>query len=127
MAPNAPSAKQCVAFGPFRLSAADRLLEKEGVAVPLNSHALDLLIILVERAGEVVSKRDLIARAWPNQTVTESSLCGVDHVVERRRPHAEGRRDVTAGTVAPTLKASLEANHRRVAARSKFMQRHGRS
>src|SRR5262245_18759313 len=74
MAPNAPSAKQCVAFGPFRLSAADRLLEKEGVAVPLNSHALDLLIILVECAGEVVSKRDLIARAWPNQTVTESSL-----------------------------------------------------
>src|SRR5258705_13889503 len=66
--------KQDVAFGPFRLFAAQRLLEKRGVALPLSSRALDILIMLVERAGEVVTKKELIARAWPNLTVDESSL-----------------------------------------------------
>jgi predicted ATPase/DNA-binding winged helix-turn-helix (wHTH) protein len=89
MAPDDPGANQGVAFGPFRLFAAERLLEKEGVAVPLNSHALDLLIILVGRPGEVVSKRDLIARAWPNQTITESSLRV--YVSELRKALGDGR------------------------------------
>jgi DNA-binding winged helix-turn-helix (wHTH) protein len=66
--------KQGVAFGPFRLFAAQRLLEKRGVALPLSSRALDILTILVERAGEVVTKKELIARAWPNLTVDEDSL-----------------------------------------------------
>jgi predicted ATPase/DNA-binding winged helix-turn-helix (wHTH) protein len=61
-------------FGPFRLLATERLLERNGVAVPLSSRALDILIALVERAGEVVGKDDLIARAWPTLTVDESSL-----------------------------------------------------
>ena len=63
-----------VAFGPFRLFAVERLLEKDGAPLSLSSRALDLLIVLVEHAGEVVSKDDLIARAWPNLTVEESSL-----------------------------------------------------
>jgi predicted ATPase/DNA-binding winged helix-turn-helix (wHTH) protein len=63
-----------VAFGPFRLFAAERLLEKDGVALALSSRALDILTVLIERAGEVISKRDLMARAWPNLTVEESGL-----------------------------------------------------
>jgi two-component sensor histidine kinase len=63
-----------VSFGPFRLYAAERLLEKDGAAVPLGSRALDLLTVLVERAGEVVGKRELLARAWPRLTVEESNL-----------------------------------------------------
>src|SRR5262245_11791197 len=89
MVPDDPGEKRGVAFGPFRLVAGERLLEKEGVPVPLNSHALDLLIMLVERAGEVVSKRDLIARAWPSQTVTESSLRV--YVSELRKALGDGR------------------------------------
>ena len=61
-------------FGPYHLSAAKRLLERDGVAVQLSSRALDILIALVERAGEVIGKDELIARAWPNLTVDESSL-----------------------------------------------------
>lgn len=71
--PNA-GAKPGVAFGPFRLSATQRLLTKEGVALQLSSRALDILIALIERPGEVVSKTDLISRAWPDLTVDESSL-----------------------------------------------------
>jgi predicted ATPase/DNA-binding winged helix-turn-helix (wHTH) protein len=61
-------------FGPFRLLAAERLLYQGDVALRLGSRALDILIVLVERAGEVVSKRDLIARVWPDVVVDESSL-----------------------------------------------------
>ena len=78
-----------VAFGPFRLFAAERLLEKDGVALALSSRALDILIVLVERAGEVVGKRDLIARAWPNLTVEESSLRV--HIAGLRKALGDGR------------------------------------
>jgi signal transduction histidine kinase len=63
-----------IAFGHFRLRAAERLLEKDGVRVKLGSRALDILIALVERAPEVVSKRELLARVWPDLVVDEGSL-----------------------------------------------------
>src|SRR5882724_5756598 len=63
-----------IAFGHFRLRAAERLLEKDGARLKLGSRALDILIALVERAPEVVSKRELLARAWPGLVVDEGSL-----------------------------------------------------
>ena len=54
-----------ISFGPFRLLAAQRLLLEGDKPVRLGGRAFDILIALVERAGEVVSKEALIARAWP--------------------------------------------------------------
>jgi predicted ATPase/DNA-binding winged helix-turn-helix (wHTH) protein len=61
-------------FGPFRLFAAERLLQKKDEPLPLGGRALDILIALVERAGEVVTRRELIARVWPDVTVEEANL-----------------------------------------------------
>ena len=63
-----------IAFGPFKLRAAERLLEKDGVRIKLGSRALDILIALVERAPGIVSKKELLARAWPGLIVDEGSL-----------------------------------------------------
>jgi signal transduction histidine kinase len=63
-----------VAFGRFRLRATERLLEKDGARLKLGSRALDILIALVERAPEVVSKKELLARVWPDLVVEEGSL-----------------------------------------------------
>lgn len=63
-----------ISFGSFRLMPAERRLEKEGVTVQLGGRALDILMVLVEHAGEVVSKRDLIERVWRDVTVDEGSL-----------------------------------------------------
>jgi len=63
-----------IAFGHFRLRKAERLLERDGVRLKLGSRALDILIALVERAPEVVSKRELLARVWPGLVVDEGSL-----------------------------------------------------
>ncbi|HZF30136.1 MAG TPA: winged helix-turn-helix domain-containing protein [Gammaproteobacteria bacterium] len=64
----------CTQFGPFRLFPAERLLLKGDSLVAIGARELDLLIALVERAGEVVSKRELFARVWPGVVVEESSL-----------------------------------------------------
>jgi predicted ATPase/DNA-binding winged helix-turn-helix (wHTH) protein len=63
-----------VEFGPFRLRPAERVLEKDGVALKIGSRALDVLTMLVEQAPRVVSKRDLMARAWRTLVVDEGSL-----------------------------------------------------
>lgn len=63
-----------LAFGPYRLAPAHRILLNDGRPVPLSGRAFDLLLALVERAGEVVSKEELIARVWPSTIVEENNL-----------------------------------------------------
>jgi DNA-binding winged helix-turn-helix (wHTH) protein len=63
-----------LSFGPYLLAPSSRTLLKDGQAVPLNGRAFDLLLALVERAGEVVSKEELIARVWPCTVVEENNL-----------------------------------------------------
>jgi predicted ATPase/DNA-binding winged helix-turn-helix (wHTH) protein len=63
-----------ISFGPFRLLPARRLLLEGDTPVRLGSRAFDILAALVERAGEVVGKEELIARAWPQTFVEEANL-----------------------------------------------------
>ena len=63
-----------VSFGPFRLVSTQFLLLEGDKPVPLGSRALELLIALLERPGELVSKQDLMARVWPNVFVEPANL-----------------------------------------------------
>src|SRR5271163_4001813 len=63
-----------VSFGPFSLFAAERLLKKADEPIPLGDRALDLLIALAERAGKVVTHKELISTVWPDVTVEEGNL-----------------------------------------------------
>src|SRR5258705_7706649 len=65
---------RAISFGPYRLLAVQRLLLEGDQPVRLGSRAFDILTALVERAGEVVSKEELIARAWPATFVDEANL-----------------------------------------------------
>src|SRR6266850_3392736 len=69
----APSAIR-LRFGPFELNVAERSLKKANQVIPLGGRAYDILIALLEKAGEVVAKSELIAKAWPDVTVEEGSL-----------------------------------------------------
>jgi DNA-binding winged helix-turn-helix (wHTH) protein len=69
-----PSGNDGFSFGPFRLFPARLLLLEADKPVRLGNRALDILIVLVERRGEVISKEDLIARVWPNTFVEEGNL-----------------------------------------------------
>src|SRR5258708_21230101 len=61
-------------FGPFNLLVGERLLTKGGAPVELGARALDILTVLVSTPNEVVSKKELMARVWPDVRVEEGSL-----------------------------------------------------
>jgi predicted ATPase len=70
----ATEARNAISFGPFSLFAAERLLKKGDEPIPLGGRALDILIALAERAGEVVTHKELISTVWPDVTVEEANL-----------------------------------------------------
>lgn len=61
-------------FGPFRFHSARHLLFSEDAVITTNRRALDVLAVLLERPGELVSKRELIERVWQDSTVQENNL-----------------------------------------------------
>lgn len=61
-------------FGPFTLVPNRQLLLQGEVPVRIGGRALDILTALVERPGEVLSKRELMVRAWPSINVDDSNL-----------------------------------------------------
>jgi len=65
---------RAISFGPFSLLAEQRLLLEGDRQVRLGSRALDILVFLIERAGDVVGKDELIARVWPQTFVEEANL-----------------------------------------------------
>ena len=61
-------------FADFALDVAKRLLLKDGIPIALNSKTFDLLEVLVERRGEILSKDELLEKIWVGQFVEESNL-----------------------------------------------------
>src|SRR5580692_5343786 len=70
----ATEVRNAISFGPFSLFVAERLLKKADKPIPLGGRALDILIALLERSGEVVTHEELISTAWPDVTVEEANL-----------------------------------------------------
>jgi DNA-binding winged helix-turn-helix (wHTH) protein len=83
------STARAISFGLFRLLPAQRLLLRADEAVSLGSRALDILIALVERPGELLDKGELMARVWPNTFVEPANL--TVHVAALRRALGDGR------------------------------------
>ena len=76
-------------FGPFRLVPTQFLLLEGDKPVPLGSRALEILIILLERRGDLVSNQELIARVWPNIFVSPNNL--TVHMSALRRSIRDGQ------------------------------------
>src|SRR5580658_9175067 len=76
-------------FGLFRLFVSERQLKIGDEPVRLGGRALDTLIALVERAGEVVTQKELLARVWPDVTVEEANLRV--HIASLRKALGDGR------------------------------------
>ncbi len=68
------AASVCYRFGRFELQPDERRLLAAGSPVRVGPHALDLLIALVERSGRLVTKDELLERAWPKVIVEENTL-----------------------------------------------------
>ncbi|MDQ6802356.1 MAG: winged helix-turn-helix domain-containing protein [Acidobacteriota bacterium] len=61
-------------FGSFRLSRSSRLLHRDGEVVPLKPKVFDTLLVLVEAAGRLLTKEQLMQAVWPDTAVEENNL-----------------------------------------------------
>jgi DNA-binding winged helix-turn-helix (wHTH) protein len=68
------AAEATLEFGRFRVLLRQRQLVADGVPIELGTRALDLLLVLVEADGSLVTKDELMSRVWPGIVVAEENL-----------------------------------------------------
>lgn len=61
-------------FGRFQVLPHRREVLANGVPVTLGSRAFDILMVLIEAGGELVTKDEILRRVWPGMVVEEHSL-----------------------------------------------------
>jgi predicted ATPase len=83
------AANQVARIGNFQVLPHKRLVQANGHPLHLGSRALDILLVLLEHAGNVVSKEHLIARVWPRNVVEDINLRV--HIAALRKALGEGR------------------------------------
>jgi DNA-binding winged helix-turn-helix (wHTH) protein len=86
---DSPVDEETFVFGSFRLIPTQRMLLEDGKPLRLGSRALDILVTLVESAGETIRKDQLMARAWPDTVVEENALRV--HVAALRKALGDGQ------------------------------------
>ena len=72
------------AFGEFHLDAQSRTLRRGNEPVALTPKAFELLMLLVQHSGEVVSKDELMQAVWPDSFVEEANLTQTVFMLGRR-------------------------------------------
>src|SRR5262245_4930538 len=80
-------------FGPFRLDAIRRRLWRDGRPVPLPPRSFDTLVALVEHAGRLIEKDELMRLVWRDTFVVEDNL--IQHISTLRKALGEHSDDPT--------------------------------
>ncbi|MBI6911335.1 ATP-binding protein [Pseudomonas palleroniana] len=83
------SPEQAVHFGPYRVYPGQRLVLEADQPLRLSRRAMDILLILLEHAGDLVSKQQLIARVWPNSVVEDINVRV--HIAALRKALGDGQ------------------------------------
>jgi DNA-binding winged helix-turn-helix (wHTH) protein/TolB-like protein len=81
---------QTYRFTGHTLEGRERRLLGNGVAIPLKPRAFDTLLYLVERAGHLVPKEELLAQLWPDSIVEESTLAKNVWLIRRALAETDG-------------------------------------
>ena len=63
-----------ILFGSFQLNITRRILASGGAPIKVGSRALEILLALTEKAGAILSNRDLLQRVWPNNVVEDGTV-----------------------------------------------------
>jgi len=84
-------------FGGFQLDALEGALYHQGELVPLTPKALETLVVLVENAGHVVSKEEMVRQVWPDIFVEEGNL--TVNISALRKTLAEFQQDILIETI----------------------------
>jgi TolB-like protein/DNA-binding winged helix-turn-helix (wHTH) protein/thioredoxin-like negative regulator of GroEL len=79
-------------FDEFRLDAQSRVLRRAGTVVPLTPKAFDVLLLLIQTAGRIVTKDELLKAVWPDSFVEESNLTQTIFMVRKALDETTDRR-----------------------------------
>ena len=79
-------------FDEFRLDPQSRVLRRGGTAVALTPKAFDVLLLLIQNAGRIVTKDELMKAVWPDSFVEESNLTQTIFMVRKALDETAGRR-----------------------------------
>ena len=79
-------------FDEFRLDPQNRVLRRGGTAVPLTPKAFDVLLLLIQNAGRIVTKDELMKAVWPDSFVEESNLTQTIFMVRKALDETADRR-----------------------------------
>lgn len=74
MSDTSPRRRLLYESGEWEIDVARRELRARGAPVPIGSRAFDIIEVLVRSAGELVTKRDLASRVWPDAIVEDNAL-----------------------------------------------------
>jgi Tol biopolymer transport system component/DNA-binding winged helix-turn-helix (wHTH) protein len=86
-------------FGSFTLDPVVGLLRKQGTVIPLPNKSFELLALLVQRRGQLVTKEELLSALWPNLAVEENNLAR--HISNLRKVLEDDRTDHEFIVTAP--------------------------
>ncbi len=87
---------RCYSFGPYVLDAGRGILLRGANRVALTPRTLDLLAVLVERAGEILDKDELIKQVWSGTIVEENNLARQVSTLRRALLEPPGQHDYIA-------------------------------
>ena len=88
-----PASQQIAQFGPFRLDFRTNELSKDGTRVRVQGHSFQILVMLLEKPGEVVTREDLRQRLWHSQTFVDFDQ-GLNTAMMRLRHALEDAADM---------------------------------
>ena len=94
-----------VEFGRFRILPHRREVLADGQPIELGGRAFDILVVLIEANGSVVSKDELISRVWPGRVIEEGNLRA------RSGPSARPWRTRTSSGQSPAAATSSRARY----------------
>jgi predicted ATPase/DNA-binding winged helix-turn-helix (wHTH) protein len=104
--------REVISIGEFRLFPSQRLLMRNNETIKLGGRAIDILLALSDKPGEIVSQRELITKVWPNVFVEDVSL-RVNVAALRKALEHDGKRYLVNvpgrgySLVAPTSRTEL--------------------
>ncbi len=108
-------------FGEFLLDVEQKVLSHRGRPVQMPMKEIELLCLLVEKSGKLVTKNDIIENIWPNSFVEESNLSR--HIYLLRKALSELGADDLIENV-PRRGYRFKGNVRRSAGNGLFVERH---
>lgn len=81
------TSQRCYQIGEFRLYAEEKILLRGNTVVDVTPKAVDVLSVLVENAGHLVSKDEILRKVWPDSFVEEANL--THHIFRLRKALGE--------------------------------------